>query len=137
MDSAQKQEDKMQSFDAPDQDFISGYITHKAKLLLKLGPRQYGLNDALGQPRASLDEYTVDQVLSGSSQIINGSGFDPSRPLENISVPGLYAILDTFHFRVLRQKAKFTPGQYLGELNITHQVTAQTGILYYRPDLSD
>ena len=127
----------MLPFDAPDQTFIAGYVTRKAKLLLKLGLRQYRLNDAMGQPRASLDEYTVEEVLSGSSQIINGSGFDPSRPLENISVPGLYAILDTFHFRVLRQKAKFTPGKHLGELNITHQVTAQTGILYYRPDLSD
>ena len=127
----------MQSFEAPDQTFIAGYVTHKARLLLKLGPQQYRLNDALSQPCASLGEHTIQQVLSGCYQIVNGSGFDPSHPLMGVSVPGLYAILDTFHFRVLRQKAKFTPGEYLGELSITHQVTGQIGILYYRPDLSD
>ena len=127
----------MQSFDAPDQTFIAGYVAHKAKVLLKLGPKQYRSNDALAQPQASLDEETLQQVLSGCSQILNGSGFDPSHPLEDVSVPGLYAMLATFHFRVLGQKAKFTPGKNLGELNISHQVTGQIGILYYRPDLSD
>ena len=102
-----------------------------------MGPNQYREDDALGRSPQDWDEGILDAVHRGCEQIVAWRGITPEAPLEDVGVPGFYALLRLFHFTRTRQSARIRGGFALDEMVMAHEVTHAEIILYNKVALPD
>lgn len=93
-------------------EYLSGppkaaYIKYKANNYLKVGPARYRKRDALGEPSAGVEPEVLEAVRFGFEQIVNGAGFTEERPLRDVGISGLYALMRIVHFEVVSQSMTF------------------------------
>jgi hypothetical protein len=120
-----------------DQAMFSGYICSKASTMGELGIEGYRSQDSLGRPSAGLDEALLDALRSGCAQLVAGRGLAPETPLQELSVAGCYALLETLHFKVVGRQTQRTDRTFLDELRCEHQVSGFRGSLFNRVVYSD
>ena len=86
------------------------YAMVKVELFLKIGPDAYRKADAAHMPDAALAQDVLEDVSACFRQLMEGKGHWSDNPVENVSIPGLYAALSTLHFAVEKQWVLLTSG---------------------------
>jgi hypothetical protein len=61
------------------------YVQFKASRFLQVGPDEYRLGDALGQPPGEWGPSTIEILTHGCRQILGGRGLRPDQPLEGLT----------------------------------------------------
>ena len=102
---------------------FAGYVRTKAKNMAELGVDGYREQDALRRPPADWDQDDLDAVYRGCQQIADGRGLDRDNPMEEIGIPGCYALIHTLHFKAVGQQATFRGDDILDEMRCVHSVT--------------
>ncbi len=74
------------------------YIHTKASHFLKVGPAKYRKADALGEPSRSVGKDALRNIKAVCSQLVAGHGFSPEKCISRVSMEGLYAAMQMFHF---------------------------------------
>ena len=84
------------------------YIFTKAELYLQIGPESYRKEDFFQQPPLKLDMTDMESIRYGCEQIVEGRGFNISRPLQGLGVSGFYRLMELFHFQFESRKTKYS-----------------------------
>ena len=84
------------------------YIFTKAELYLQTGPENYRREDFFEQPPLNLNTVDMDSIRYGCEQIVEGRGFNISRPLQGLGVSGFYRLMELFHFQFESRKTKYS-----------------------------
>jgi hypothetical protein len=108
------------------------YIHFKAFAFLRAGPDEYRKHDALQQPPVGLPATRMDAIRRGCEQIMEFRGLSSERPLHDIGLDGLYALIRLFHFESHRQSALRSdmPDVVVDEMQLTHVVDGRELTLY-------
>ena len=96
--------DELSKKSAEDNRFI--YIYTKAYLLLKQGPVRYRKNDYFKMPQDSWDSQTIEGVMYGCKQILEGRGLVESNPFVDLGIGVFYRLFEVFHYESINRKSK-------------------------------
>ena len=96
--------DELSKKSAEDNRFI--YIYTKAYLLLKHGPVIYRKNDFFKMPQDSWDSQTIEGVMYGCKQILEGRGLVESNPFVDLGISVFYRLFEVFHYESINRKSK-------------------------------
>lgn len=100
-----------------------GYIYSKAKLFLKIGPKEYLAKDFFEIDVSDLDEEDFEILKNGCEQILKGKGLTAENPFENLGVLGFAKLFEIFHFKVSRiETLKPDPMKFLDRMSVVHIV---------------
>ena len=83
------------------------YLATKVENFLKLGPKQYALEDAFGYPDHTYSERHLQHITKVSQQLILGMGLTLKNPIEIFRSGVASKFLQTFHFKI-HSKEYFT-----------------------------
>ncbi len=107
------------------------YISEKARLFLKMGPKIYRKNDDLGMPDPELSDEELGLLKNGCSQIREGKGQTPNNPLTEIGIHGFYLLIALFHFELKVQSTMDSSEDgFLDRMECVHMVTGDELVLY-------
>ena len=76
------------------------YLATKVESFLKLGPKQYALEDAFGYPDDTYSYGHLNHIKKVSQQLLNGSGLTSVTPIEIHRSGVASKFLITFHFKI-------------------------------------
>ena len=76
------------------------YLATKVENFLKLGPKQYALEDAFGYPDHTYSDGHLQHVKKVSEQLLNGKGLTRMTPIEIHRSGVASKFLITFHFKI-------------------------------------
>lgn len=100
-----------------------GYIFSKAKLFLKIGPRDYLAKDFFEIDVTDLDEEDFEILKNGCEQILKGKGLTVDNPFENLGVLGFAKLFEIFHFSSSKiETLKPEPMKFLDVMSVEHFV---------------
>lgn len=100
-----------------------GYIYSKAKLFLKIGPKEYLAKDFFEIDVSDLDEEDFEILKNGCEQILKGKGLTAENPFENLGVLGFAKLFEVFHFEVSRiETARPDSEKFLDRMLVVHMV---------------
>jgi hypothetical protein len=112
---------------------LYGYCQTKAKLFLKIGPKIYRSQDALGQPPAEIDAEEVADIEKGCRALLEWKGLVEDAPIEGIQVAGFYGLMRLFHCGTMKEMSNHMRGPgILDKMIVRHQVNGWEMILFNR-----
>jgi hypothetical protein len=124
-------------FSCPDIPPLFGYILTKAKVFLKIGAELYRRGDALGMPPEEWTPDTLTTIRQGFEQLLDCKGYRPNEPLAGIGIAGLYDLMATLHFKMIRQKAHREEHNFLDEIIFQHIMSGNTITIYNKVLITD
>ena len=83
------------------------YLATKVENFLKIGPKDYALEDAFGYPDHTYSERHLQHIVKVSQQLMLGMGLTLQNPIEIYRSGVASKFLQTFHFKI-HSKEYFT-----------------------------
>ena len=104
-------EEVFQSLSSKQQELIGidtlFYLGTKVENFLKIGPKDYALEDAFGYPDHTYSERHLQHIIKVSQQLMLGKGLTLQNPIEIYRSGVASKFLQTFHFKI-HSKEYFT-----------------------------
>ena len=108
-----------------------GYVMSKARKYCKIGPDKYRKGDFFHLPDMEWPEEILKAVDDGMTQLLEQRGMSEDNPLVRLGIEGVYALMETLHFRLERQFLIATTAKgYLDRMDMMHLVTGQGLTIY-------
>lgn len=97
----------------------------KAQMYLERGPAGYRARDAFQMPRVESPR-GLRKIRSGMEQIVLFRGYSLEKPFRGIGIEGFYALMQTLHLELERQKTVSIRASLLvDEMRMKHRVTGR------------
>lgn len=121
---------ELKPIDPGEQAMFNGYIQSKAERLLEYGIEEYSSQDFFSMPSKNFNKEQREGLLHGCKQLSLGNGLTIEKPMEGVSVAACYALIHSFHFKVIGRKTHRPDRLFLDELHCEHRMTGFTGALF-------
>jgi hypothetical protein len=109
---------------------MAGYILTKVERYLKIGPKKYGVSDALGKPGEDLDPELLNKIQSGFEQFIQHKGFFRENPVKNIGIEAFHEMMLILHFECKKVESYSQKDSVVDKMSFEHIVTGASITLY-------
>jgi hypothetical protein len=118
---------------------MSGYFRAKAELLLDKSPEIYRKGDFFSHPPEKMSAQEKKGLLFAASQVAEGLGFSPDKPIQEVALNHLIMLAHCFHFKELKVNSHQIPESPFvsDKIRIKHVITGEEETLYLHttPDL--
>jgi hypothetical protein len=109
---------------------MAGYVLNKVERYLNIGPKKYGISDALGKPRADTDPELMKKIQSGFEQLMKHKGFFRENPVNDIGIEAFHEMMLILHFDCKKVESFFQKDSIVDEMSFEHIVTGANIMLY-------
>ena len=109
------------------------YLATKVENFLRIGPKEYALEDAFGYPDHTYSERHLQHTTNASQQLILGKGLILQNPIEIYRSGVASRFLQTFHFKIHSKEYFTNKDESLSFLaNSSHIVDKRNLSLYFK-----